>query len=157
MKNIYRTFLPLLFWLLLCQLPAFPGGYIVRQNLVWYHTLAKPPFVPPDIVFGVVWSILYLFLGISAFLLFRKGLQSHKKTAVLFIIQLALNMWWTPVFFGLHELQPALLLLMVMLAETVWLWKESRLKNGLAALLLVPYAGWLGFACYLNFGFWLLN
>lgn len=157
MKNIYRTFLPLLFWLLLCQLPALPGGYIVRQNLVWYHGLAKPPFVPPDVVFGVVWSILYLFLGISAFLLFRKGLQNHKKTAVLFIIQLALNMWWTPIFFGLHELQPALLLLVVMLAETFWLWKEARLKNGLAALLLVPYAGWLGFACYLNFGFWLLN
>lgn len=129
MKNIYRTFLPLLFWLLLCQLSAFPGGYIVRQNLVWYHGLAKPPFVPPDIVFGVVWSILYLFLGISAFLLFRKGLQNHKKTAVLFIIQLALNMWWTPVFFGLHELQPALLLLVVMLAETFWLWKEARLKK----------------------------
>ena len=105
----------------------------------------------------MVWSILYLFLGISAFLLFRKGLQNHKKTAVLFIIQLALNMWWTPVFFGLHELQPALLLLVVMLAETFWLWKEARLKNGLAALLLVPYAGWLGFSCYLNFGFWLLN
>lgn len=157
MKNIYRTFLPLLFWLLLCQLPALPGGYIVRQNLVWYHGLTKPPLVPPDIVFGVVWSILYLFLGISAFLLFRKGLQKHKKTAILFIIQLALNMWWTPVFFGLHELTPALLLLVVMLAEIFWLWKEARLKNGLAALLLVPYAGWLFFACYLNFGFWLLN
>lgn len=113
--------------------------------------------MPPDVVFGAVWSILYLFLGISAFLLFRKGLQNHKKTAILFIIQLALNMWWTPVFFGLHELTPALLLLVVMLAETFWLWKEARLKNGLAALLLVPYAGWLGFACYLNFGFWLLN
>ena len=117
MKNIYRTFLPLLFWLLLCQLPALPGGYIVRQNLVWYHGLTKPPFVPPDVVFGAVWSILYLFLGISAFLLFRKGLQNHKKTAILFIIQLALNMWWTPVFFGLHELTPALLLLVVMLAN----------------------------------------
>ena len=157
MKNIYRTFLSLLFWLIVCQLPALPGGYIVRQNLVWYHGLTKPPLVPPDAVFGAVWSLLYLFLGISAFFLFNKGLLGRKKTAVLFILQLVLNIWWTPIFFGRHNMQLALFLLLVMLAETFWLWTDARKKDGLAALLLVPYAVWLFFACYLNLGFWLLN
>ena len=54
-------------------------------------------------------------------------------------------------------MQLALFLLLVMLAETFWLWAEARKKDGLAALLLVPYAVWLFFACYLNLGFWLLN
>ena len=157
MKNIYRTSLSLFFWLFVCQLPALPGKYAVQQNLAWYHQLVKPPLVPPDVIFGAVWSLLYLFLGISAFLLFNKGLQDRRKVAILFIGQLVLNIWWTPVFFGQRQLWLALVLLSVMLAESVWLWKEARAKDRLAALLLVPYAAWLGFACYLNLGFWLLN
>ena len=98
-----------------------------------------------------------MFLGISAFFLFNKGLLGRKKTAVLFILQLVLNIWWTPIFFGRHNMQLSLLLLLVMLAEAFWLWADARKTDGLAALLLVPYAVWLFFACYLNLGFWLLN
>ena len=151
-------FLKLAFWLALCQLPALAGANAVQSNLSWYHALATPPLTPPDALFGPAWGVLYLLLGVSAFLAFRGGLDASTRTpAILFIVQLALNAWWTPVFFGRHDPAGALFILALMLAEGVWLAYAFWRKNRSAARLLLPYGLWLLYAAYLNFGIWYLN
>lgn len=147
----------LLFWLAVCQLPGLAGADAVKTNLDWYHTLSRPPFTPPDAVFGLAWGILYILLGICAWLVFKNGGQKQTQALVLFIIQLALNSLWTPLFFGGHLLWPALLLLVLLLAEAVWFFKVIRARHCLSAWLLTPYIAWLLFACYLNAGFAVLN
>lgn len=157
MKRIL-PFLKLLFWLALCQLPALAGARAVQANLGWYHALALPPFTPPDALFGLAWGVLYVLLGTAAFLAFGRGLSpSARKPLILFIVQLALNAWWTPVFFGRHDPAASLLILALMLAEGVWLAYAFWRKNRAAAWLLLPYGLWLIYAAYLNIGVWALN
>ena len=157
MKRIL-PFLKLLFWLALCQLPALAGARAVQANLGWYHALALPPFTPPDALFGLAWGVLYILLGTAAFLAFGRGLSlSARKPLILFIVQLALNAWWTPVFFGRRDPAAALLILALMLAEGVWLAYALGRRNRAAAWLLLPYGLWLMYAAYLNIGVWALN
>ena len=147
----------MLFWLALCQLPGLVGAPAVKANLQWYHALTLPPLNPPDAVFGLAWGILYLLLGTCAWLIFKQGYRSQKKLFSLFIIQLVLNSLWTPLFFELHKLGPALVLLLVMIAQVLWLQKELLPKHKKTAWLMLPYTAWLGFAAYLNAAFYLLN
>lgn len=156
MKKI-RQILYLFFWLVVCQLPGLAGAGCVKNHLDWYHALSRPPFTPPDAVFGLAWGILYILLGICAWLVFKPGGQKRTKALLLFIIQLALNSSWTPLFFGKQMLWPALVLLVLLLAEAGWLFKVIRAKHCLSAWLLTPYIAWLLFACYLNIGFAVLN
>jgi tryptophan-rich sensory protein len=125
----------------------------------WYADLSKPSFTPPDWVFGVVWPILYVMMGISAFMIWSKGFSNRRvKVALgLFILQLVLNGLWTPIFFGLHMMALALAeiaLLWVAIIMTIFaFWRISKA----AAYLLVPYILWVSFAIALNAALWQLN
>lgn len=117
----------------------------------WFDALAKPDFMPPGWVFGAVWTLLYILLGlVLAMLLHARG--AHRRGAVigLFALQLVCNYFWSPVFFGWHDIGSALLLLGVMIVLTValivLLWTIRRV----AALLMLPYLGWLCFAALLT-------
>lgn len=126
--------------------------------MAWYHALNKPPLVPPDAVFGTVWAVLYLLVGLSAGLIFYKGVTEKLRPAAwLFGIQLVLNAMWTPVFFGLHNFQLALAVVALMLAEGFFMHRAYAKHSKLAAGLLWPYWLWLGFATYLTAGFMMLN
>ena len=148
-------FIKLLVWLVICQLPGLLGVQYVYSNMTWYRTLTHPVFSPPEAVFGVVWGVLYITLGLSAFLAFREHL--HGRTLMLFVLQLALNACWTPVFFGAHSLFGALLLLVAMLVALGFLVMACWKIHPLSAWLLVPYGLWLTFASYLTAGTWWLN
>ncbi len=120
----------------------------------WYRELAKPPGTPPPWVFGPVWSVLYLLMGVAL------GRLIHRRAmpAVwVFGIQFALNLAWTPVFFGANQIAGALVIicaLWVCLFTTILLaWKSDKA----AAWLLVPYLVWVSYATYLNAGFLWLN
>lgn len=126
--------------------------------MTWYHALNKPPFVPPDMIFGMVWTVLYLLLGISAVLMFRKGVRNELRPAVWLLgIQLALNACWTPVFFGMHHFAGALTIVVLMLLEGFFMHRAFAKHSKMAAMLLWPYWAWLGFATYLTAGFMMLN
>lgn len=145
-------------WLAVCQLPALISMPFVQPNMAWYHALIKPPISPPDWLFGVMWGALYMLMGVAAAVAFRNGISGNARPArVLFLVQLALNALWTPVYFGLHSLTGATILIVVMLMEGFYLHRELFKLDKLAAWLLMPYWGWLVFATYLTVASWGLN
>lgn len=154
MKILLRTIL----WLAVCQLPTLVSLPFVDPNMTWYHTLTKPPFVPPDMIFGMVWTVLYLMLGVAAVLVFIRGIEEkHHLAAWLLGVQLILNACWTPVFFGLHNLPLALAVVVLMLAEGFFMHRAFKKHSRVAALMLWPYWLWLLFATYLTAGYMMLN
>jgi tryptophan-rich sensory protein len=125
----------------------------------WYLSLHRPPLTPPNWLFPVAWTTLYLMIGTSAWLIWWRGPQGRRQRAALQLWgwQLLINALWSPAFFGLRD--PALglvviLPLVVLVAMTTI--SFSRLYRP-AALLMVPYLIWSSFAAYLNVGFWWLN
>ena len=130
---------------------AFPPGE-------WYRQLAKPPLNPPAWVFGPVWTLLYILMGVSAWLIWlRPGLPAARIPLLLFAAQMALNGAWSWIFFGVHQVGLALidiLLLWAAIAATfISFWRIRRP----AAALLIPYLLWVSFATYLNAALWRLN
>ena len=156
MKNNQKI-LSLLAWLLICQVPAVIGGLFVPNAMMWYHTLTQPPLTPPDALFGIAWSVLYMLLGISAFMLLGNSWRQKPKLTALFLGQLVLNTLWTPVFFGMQSLGGALFVILVMLAQGGWLARVAWQENRAAVCLMLPYFAWLCFATYLTAAFWGMN
>ena len=152
-----QKILSLLAWLLICQVPAVIGGLFVRDGMTWYHTLTKPPLTPPDALFGAVWSVLYVLLGISAFMLLGNFWRQKPKLTALFLGQLVLNALWTPVFFGMESLAGAWLVVVAMLVQGTWLARVAWRENRVAVWLMIPYFAWLCFATYLTAAFWGMN
>ncbi|MHB8994390.1 MAG: TspO/MBR family protein [Armatimonadota bacterium] len=124
----------------------------------WYPSLIKPSFSPPSWVFGPVWTVLYAMMAVSAWLLIRRGEKRQLKLPmVLFGVQLALNLAWSILFFGLRRpdlgMVDIILLWLAILATMLAFW---RIKP-LAGALLIPYLLWVSFAAVLNFELWRLN
>jgi translocator protein len=125
----------------------------------WYVQLNKPPFNPPNWVFGPVWTILYILMGVAAFLVWQRGL-GRKDVRVglwLFAAQLGLNALWTPLFFGYHQIGAAFVdLVLLWLAILAVITAFHRVSIP-AAICLYPYLGWVSFAASLNGSLWRLN
>jgi len=125
----------------------------------WYRGLRKPGWTPPERLFGPVWTVLYVLMGISAWLVWRRGLDRRDvRTALgLFAGQLTLNALWSQIFFGMRApglaLAEILLLWDVLVATVV---QFFRIRPA-AGLLLLPYLVWTTFATSLNAGVWWLN
>jgi tryptophan-rich sensory protein len=139
---------------------SLAAGLIGSRYLpgAWYASLAKPALTPPSAVFAPVWTTLYVLMGISAWLVWRRaGLRGAAAGLSLFLAQLVLNALWSYLFFGLHRpdvaLVEILILWIVIVVVVLAFWRTVRL----AGALLVPYLLWVGFASYLNFELWRLN
>jgi len=146
---------------LLCLVVGWLSSYATESNNdVWYPTLEKPAFNPPAWVFGPVWTLLYILMGISAGIIWSKiGTQRETvKNALLFFgIQLALNALWSILFFGLKNPLLALIeiiILWLLIYETYI--KFSKIDK-VAGYLLIPYLLWVAFAFALNASIWWLN
>lgn len=146
----------LLCWLVVVFVAAALGAIASADAAQFYAQLNKPSWWPPAAVFGPVWSVLYLLMGVSAWLVWR--LPGRRRVALaLFAVQLAANALWSWLFFAWHQGALAtvdVVCLLVLLACTVVaFWGHSRL----AALLLVPYLLWVGFASLLTWSVWQSN
>jgi translocator protein len=120
----------------------------------WYQELMRPPGTPPPWVFGPVWSVLYLMMGVA----FGRLLQRRARQATwVFCTQFVLNLVWTPIFFGIHEIAAALAVIgaiwLGVLATVGLAWKYDKISVGL----LLPYWLWISYATYLNAGFFWQN
>jgi benzodiazapine receptor len=128
-------------------------------DMAWYSTLSKPFFTPPSWLFGPAWTVLYILMAISAFLVWKKGFEKKqvKSALKLFAIQLVLNLSWSPVFFGAHNPLLALVIIVVMwifILKTILAFGKI---DKIASYLLYPYIAWVSFASILNFSIWILN
>ena len=149
---------PLLFFVLLCLAVGWVSGLTTEAAIAgWYRALAKPAWTPPDWAFPVAWSILYILMGIAAGLVWRSRHRRRLGATGLFLVQLAVNALWSPIFFGLHAvgggLIVILLLLVAVIATTLAFFRISRS----AGWLLVPYLLWVAYATTLNAGVYWLN
>lgn len=120
----------------------------------WFDALTKPSLYPPPAAFGIVWTVLYVMMGIAAAMIgAARGASGRGIALALFFGQLALNLAWTPLFFGMHQISRALYLLIALDVAVVLtiaaFWRVRRP----AALLLVPYLAWILFATALNWQF----
>jgi tryptophan-rich sensory protein len=124
----------------------------------WFASLHKPPIMPPGWAFGAAWTILYILLGLSlAMVLHARGAKDRKRALQLFAVQLVLNFAWSPVFFALHKIAPALSVIAAMIVVTIAMIFVIWRIRLIAALLLYPYLGWLIFAGALNYQILALN
>jgi tryptophan-rich sensory protein len=118
----------------------------------WYQTLLKPAIQPPGWVFGVVWPTLYLMLGLAlAMVLNARGARDRNVAIVLFLSQFLINLTWSPIFFGAHQVTAAFFIILVMLVMAIaTTFAFARVRKA-AAWLMVPYLVWISFAAILNF------
>lgn len=124
----------------------------------WYQALAKPDITPPGWVFGVAWGTLYVLLGLAiAVILHARGARGRGVAIGLFALQLAVNLTWSPLFFGMHQVSTAFWVILVILALAIATTLAFGRIRTLAAWLMVPYLVWLSFAAILNHQFDRLN
>ncbi len=155
-----KKILVLIGFIILAQLAGIIGSVFTAGSVdTWYPTLQKPSFTPPSRLFAPVWITLYLLMGISAFLVWRKGWENTKVKSALrvFFFQLFLNAAWSILFFGLHWLFWAFVEIAILwLVIIIMILKFHRVSPP-AAYLQVPYLLWVTFAAVLNLSIWLLN
>ena len=153
--NLKRLVISLLIPLAVGGLSAF----ITRGDMDLYKTVERPPFSPPGIVFPIVWSVLYILMGISLYIIWNSGDIYADKTGAytLFGFQLFLNLIWSPVFFSARQYLLAFLILVILWIAVLLMIISFYKISKHAALLQIPYLIWITIAGYLNIGVYLLN
>ena len=146
-------------WILITEAVGALSGWLTSDGTEIYNlTVHKPPFTPPSIVFPIVWGLLFALMGIGgARVYLAPSSRSRYKSLLLFVVQLAINFFWSIIFFNYQAFGFAfvwiLLLWLSILAMVIFFRKTDKP----AAILQIPYLAWVTFAAYLNFGVWLLN
>ena len=124
----------------------------------WYQSLNRPPGTPPAWLFAPVWAVLYLLIGVAAWLVWRARQGSRDfRPLRLWGWQLLVNAAWSPAFFGLHSLALGLVVIVALLLLIVATLRSFRRVRPAAAVLMLPYLAWVCYAAYLNAGFVMLN
>ena len=147
------------FWIGLTEAAGLLSGWLTREGTqIYAEMLQKPPLSPPGWVFGVVWTVLYALMGISAALVWAAPPSRERSRGLnLFIGQLVVNFFWSPIFFNAGAYGFALLWLLLLWALVALMILQFSKVDKTAALLQIPYLLWLTSAAYLNYGVWQLN
>lgn len=152
-----------LIFILCLAVPLLVGstaGFLTRADNTsqWYLTLEKPSFNPPAAVFGPVWTTLYALMGVSLYLIIRReGVDLRTPAILIFIVQLVLNFFWSLIFFKWHQLGGAAAEITVLWAAIVAMVFIFYKISPPAALLQLPYLGWVTFATILTWTIFRLN
>lgn len=137
---------------------AIAGMFTSQAVPIWYASLNKPSFSPPNWVFGPVWTTLYILLGISFFLIWKEEASKERDLAIkVFSIQMLLNFAWSFLFFYFNLIGAALIeiiLLWISIASMIYLFYKIK---PVAAYMNIPYLLWVSFATILNAGYYFLN
>ena len=124
----------------------------------WYAALAKPDWVPPQNWFPPVWIVLYVLMASAAWIIWRERYHRGRTAAITaYFIQLLLNSLWTPVFFGLKNIDAGLFCVVAVWLAVGWTMREFARVKAAAALILVPYFLWITFVAAINLAVWKLN
>lgn len=133
------------------------SGFITSGSMQQFEQLLKPPLAPPGIAFPIVWTILYVLMGIASYLIWQSADRGRGKALVLYGIQLLVNVLWPILFFTLQMRLLSFFWLLLLIVLIIWTMARFAKINKTAAWLLVPYLLWTLFAGYLNLGVYLLN
>ena len=136
------------------------AAFLTRNSMDLYNDIIRPPLSPPGILFPIVWSVLYVLMGISAAMIYtdKSGAQAEKENALKpYVLSLAFNFGWSIIFFNMRAYLFAFLWLIVLLCMIIITILRYFKINKTAAYLQIPYALWVIFAGYLNFAIWILN
>lgn len=156
----FRTTIRLAACLVLCLGIAAVQGIVTRPEIAgWYSGLAKPPWTPPASLFPIVWTALYIMMAVALWRLWERAAPSPARNwaIVLFLVQLALNAAWSPLFFGVHATRLALIDIMILLAAIALTMVASARVDRIATWLLGPYLTWVAYAATLNGGIVWMN
>lgn len=133
------------------------SGILTKNSMTMYNSLNQPDFAPPGWIFPVVWTILYILMGVSSYLIATSPSQKKQEALLLYAIQLILNFIWSPIFFGLGNYFLAFLVLLLLWYVIVKMIRAFFRIDPTAALLQIPYLLWITFAGYLNLAIIFLN
>ncbi len=142
------------------QLAGLIGSVFTISSVKnWYPTINKPSFTPPSWLFAPAWTLLFLLMGISLYLVWQKGLETPgvKKALIIFGVQLILNILWSVLFFGLRSPLLGLIDIIPLIVLIILNIIQFKKINLTAGYLLVPYLLWTSFAAILNFSILILN
>jgi translocator protein len=144
--------------IVICQVIGVIGGLFTASSIpTWYAALQKPSFNPPNWIFAPVWTTLYAMMGISLYLVWQKMAKGSRQAIKIFMIQLALNLLWSVLFFYQKSPLAAFIEIIVLwaaiLATIFFFYRISKP----AAYIMVPYLLWVSFAAVLNFSIYILN
>ncbi|MEG1002653.1 MAG: TspO/MBR family protein [Clostridium sp.] len=164
MKNIFKVngnfkLIPLIISLAIPLIGSFLVSIVTKDSMKLYGELNLPTFYPPGWIFGVVWPVLYILMGIAAYRIYMIKKYDNKSNGalVLYCIQLILNLAWPIIFFyfrlyGIAWIELAILIL-VLIVTFIKFFKLDKISG----ILLIPYILWCIFALYLNISIWMLN
>ncbi len=144
----------------ICLIVGGLGSVVTTPAIpTWYAALKKPFFSPPNFLFAPVWTILYILMGIAAYLVWKSGWERGdvKNALYFFAAQLLLNGIWSPVFFGLKMPLLAFIILLLLWLCLLYVIILFHRISPLAAWLMVPYILWVTFAAALNYSIVVLN
>ncbi len=158
MKKI--NWIKLFLFILASEIAGSVGSFFTIPAIpTWYNTLEKSSLTPPNYIFGPVWTLLFLLMGVSFYLIQEKGKSKKEvaKASIVFVVQFAFNLAWSFLFFGLRSpfygLLCIVLLLALILINLIQFYKIDKT----AGYFYLPYVLWVSFASYLNFTIFLLN
>ena len=155
----HQTIRTYAFWIGLSEAVGLLSGWLTRDSMELYREMIiQPPLSPPGIVFPIVWTILYALMGIGAARVSLSPDSKERKQALnLFVAQLIVNFFWSPIFFNAQAFGFAFLWLLLLWGLVLWMILLFQKVDKVAAVLQIPYLIWLTFAAYLSGGVWLLN
>ncbi len=142
----------------LAQAVGLVSGLLIKDGIKAFENMPKPALTPPEIVFPIVWVILYLLMGIGAARIWEnKGNGKRKYALTLYVIQLVFNFFWGIIFFNLQQYGFAYFWILILLVLIANMLLEFKNIDMWAAIINIPYLLWVLFATYLNYGTWMLN
>ena len=155
-KSKWKTYA---YWIIFTEAVGALSGWLTRNAAQSYtNSITQPPLSPPAVVFPIVWSILFALMGLGAARVYLASASAGRwRGILLFLLQLAFNIFWSIIFFKFRAFGFAFIWLMILWALILLMILAFRKVEKPAALLQVPYFLWVTFAAYLNLGVWILN
>ncbi|MDK2967836.1 TspO/MBR family protein [Lacrimispora sp.] len=147
----------LIFFLVLPLAVGALAGFLTKNSMMLYKDLNRPALSPPGWIFSIVWTILYLLMGLGSYIIAQSSSPRRKEALRLYAIQLSLNFIWSLVFFNLQNYLLAFLILLLLWYFIIRMITAFWHVNQTAAILQIPYLLWVTFAGYLNLAIVLLN
>lgn len=154
---MWKKIRPYVYTILTTQAVGGLAGFLTKDQMTAYESIQKSSLTPPSIVFPIVWAILYLIMAVGAALVWQTGSHKRKPALILYSVQLAVNFFWSILFFNLRAYLFSFIWLILLWVLILFMIVYFTRIHKAAGLIQIPYLLWVTFAGYLNIVIWWLN